>query len=38
MTMADMPPADFLTAPFPDPVDIDGDIAGPNRSSNRELS
>ena len=38
MTMADMSPADFLTAPFPDPVDMDGDIAGPNRFFNRELS
>ena len=30
--------ADFLKAPFPDPVEIDGDFSGPARFYNRELS
>ncbi|MFT5343631.1 MAG: polyphosphate kinase, partial [Paracoccaceae bacterium] len=31
--------ADFLTAPFPDPIDMpDLDITGPGRFFNRELS
>ncbi len=33
-----MSPADFLTAPFPDPVEMDGGITGPHRFFNRELS
>ncbi len=30
--------ADFLKAPFPDPVEIPGDFSGPSRFYNRELS
>ncbi|WP_377512440.1 RNA degradosome polyphosphate kinase [Octadecabacter sp. R77987] len=30
--------ADFLDAPFPDPVALDGDLSGPARFVNRELS
>ena len=34
-----MTQSDFLTAPFPDPVDLDGlDLQGPGRFYNRELS
>ncbi len=33
-----MPQADFLNAPFPDPAEIDADLAGPQRFFNRELS
>ncbi len=31
-------PADFLTAPFPDATGVDGDLTGPARFLNRELS
>jgi len=33
-----MADANFLTAPIPEPVDIDTDLAGPGRFFNRELS
>ncbi len=33
-----MSQADFLTAPFPEAVSADGDITGPGRFHNRELS
>ena len=33
-----MTPADFLKAPMPDPVEVEGDLTGPARFFNRELS
>ncbi|MEL7212936.1 MAG: RNA degradosome polyphosphate kinase [Pseudomonadota bacterium] len=33
-----MSPADFLKAPFPDPVTVEGDMTTPSRFFNRELS
>ena len=35
---APMIQADFLSAPFPEPQDLDGDLSGPARFMNRELS
>ncbi len=33
-----MSPADFLKAPFPEPVEVEGDLTSPTRFFNRELS
>ncbi len=33
-----MQQADFLTAPFPPPTEVEGDLSGPARFQNRELS
>ncbi len=33
-----MKTADFLTQPFPEPVEIEGDLSGPARFVNREIS